>query len=290
METPQIRPAFVFINDTNPEDAKSKTKRKIVRSHAARGPHSTTSAPGDSPTQSDRLRSAAAWSKHQVRRRKREKASSTTIALSAASLDDLTPQTGTQDGLDPKQNPQAIDEESGHLNREGNESTSSQSGKSFFDQHDTTSSNSPTLESIPTMPGAGWVAPFVNDPGSRKPYIPLLIEHCKLPVPHFLLNHCSSTHIPSSTFPFAMTLSTRDSHPPFQTPEPKEKTPQSRKRILQPTLTSSHLHPLPTAKTPQTSPTSQPTSPNSTPAPPSSCATNGSPWSSPQPPPSTSSC
>ena len=81
---PQLR-SFVFVNDSNPKEAKSKAKRKLVRAQAARGPHSNTLTGSVKPEKS----APPTVSKHQKLKRSKRTNGTTTIPLDVAGLEDI---------------------------------------------------------------------------------------------------------------------------------------------------------------------------------------------------------
>ena len=189
--TPNSSANFVFINDSNPRDAKSKAKRKLVRAQAARGPHSATNA---SKPRAVNPRTPSSLLKHQALKRQKDKSSTSTFALNLTSHDTLIAQTKT---LVPKIAPkidgitiEILDKRLGPADTQAttkspalsNESISAPPKSVDATEEDVSPNGSPVAGIVPRMPGTGWSAPFVSHPFPGKTYIPMLIDHCKSPI------------------------------------------------------------------------------------------------------------
>ena len=183
---PPPKSNFVFINDSNPQDAKSKAKRKLVRAQAARGPHSTASGPNGC---ADNTKNASSMNKHQSLKRKKDRANTTTFQLNIAGLGDNGPQskkpivqdTSETDGVTVKvigkgSQPESLQRKTGAS--PSTHSATPQKPTAILEEDDVPSSNS-SANLVPRMPGTGWVAPFISHPDPGRPYIPMLIDHCE---------------------------------------------------------------------------------------------------------------
>ena len=174
---------FVFINDTNPEDAKTKAKRKLVRAQAARGPHSNTVA---SQNRLDNARFASSMNKHQILKRKKDRANPTSFPLSLAGLDDLDPRPKKPAEQAPSKNePVSIEvadnAREAPVNFQAQQAIVPGTSRNAASRPDGSPSSDSfsTSSLVPKMPGTGWVPPFVAHPDPDRPYIPMLIDHCK---------------------------------------------------------------------------------------------------------------
>ena len=190
---PSAKPKFVFINDSHPEDAKSKAKRKLVRAQAARGPHSSVAS-----TLSNRIdsnRTGPTTSKHQVLKRSRkERANTTTFPLSLVGLHDLKalPEKPLEK-TPPKEDaiivqikdrglkstaPPRRHQDTTSTSHVSIDNTTAEESRSLTDNDESSSSNS-IITLVPKMPGTGWVSPFVSHPDPQRCYFPMLFNHCE---------------------------------------------------------------------------------------------------------------
>ncbi|KAL9099314.1 MAG: hypothetical protein Q9163_005172 [Psora crenata] len=179
------RSNYVFINDSNPQDAKSKAKRKLVRAQAARGPHSSTSS---SNNRADPVQNPSTSNRRQVLKRKKDKANAVTFRLNLAGLDDLEPQA---DRAVPQAAPKDDTVAAGWVDNRISLAIAQHNTESSAALINSTtllkSSTPPNEHDLPypsssgtvmsNMPGMGWAPPFVSPPEPGKPYIPMLIDH-----------------------------------------------------------------------------------------------------------------
>ena len=191
---PPSKPQFVFINDTHPEDAKSKTKRRLVRAQAARGPHSITASTVSNRT--NNYKAGPPPTKHQaLKRTKKDRANTTTFPLSLVGLDDVKalPQEPFAKTSPIKEDAVIVQvkdkglQPTTSLERQRGTSSSSyispgtttlQESAVLYDNDESSSSN-PTASIVPKMPGTGWAAPFVSHPDPKRSYFPMLLHHCE---------------------------------------------------------------------------------------------------------------
>ena len=155
---------FVFINNTTEtiDPDSGKFKKKAIKVRAAR--HLPPQKDQCPPTP---FKSASKWNRYQARTRVRQKARLNTFSLDAFTLEHSQER---RDGLD--NDPDPTDEQSGHP-------TPKIGGTSLL-KFETSSSTDKAMNLVPSMQGAGWVAPFVPLENLTRAYFPLLLEHCRL--------------------------------------------------------------------------------------------------------------
>lgn len=182
--------SFVFINDTHPEDANSKTKRKLVRAQAARNAHAQ--AVNTSSGVHEARNQPMTNQRQSSKRRKKERASSTFL-LNLAGLEDVyvLPSKPGEKSIAKDQGVIVPVEDKGikpafpNLLRKTANTTSTLSGsqtsveaKRSTNEEILLSSKSSTTLVLPN-PRTRWATPFESQPDPEKVYIPMLTDHCK---------------------------------------------------------------------------------------------------------------
>ena len=180
--------SFVFINDSHPDDGKSKSKRKLVRAQAARGPHANTLNGSAKSDKNDHNTT----NKHQQLKRNKRGNGTTTIPLSVVGLEDPSPSPEKDTKTPVKSYPVTVsiedkgsgsEEEMNRNTQELPQHANAYTGVPASSQaiRNDNASNQPFSNGlVHTMPGRGWVAPFITHDEPNRPYIPLLLDHCNV--------------------------------------------------------------------------------------------------------------
>ena len=172
-ETKPVQQGLIFINNSSPEDARSKPKRKAVRSHAARYQSHL-----DNQDKSPRTITK------QHRYRRRQDAQNLSFALEMDSLVpsvqavpsmQAEPSRGSLETRDPNQSV-ARTESSRPSMRQRPELGSQTAQPSGSQDHSLQGHKTPL---VPRQTFRSWVLPFVAFPVPWKPFVPAVIDHCE---------------------------------------------------------------------------------------------------------------